>query len=421
MDMKVARRTERIGTTCVYWLAGRCNRKPCKFLHGETPLPSTSYHNAYAAHPYPRKRHSSSENTTPKYNSKTVLIRKNGYGGDGTRVTEASQKPSLTICRYWMDGNCVHGDKCRHLHSWFYGDGFSTLAKLQEHEKVVTGIAFPHGSDKLYSGSTDGTIRIWDCHTGHCANVINLGTEVTSLILEGPWIFVGLQNAVKAWNIQTASELTLDGPKGRVLAMTVGNDTLFAAAEDGVISAWRGSSSSKSPFEPVASLSGHTNAVACLAVGGKMLFSGSMDQSIRVWDLDTLECKMTLNEHTDKVTSLICWDHYLLSSSSDCTIKVWVATEEGTLEVTYTHTLESGVLALCGMTDAEAKPILFCSCRDNSVRLYELPSFLERGRLFAKREVRSIEIGSGGLFFTGDGTGLVMVWKWLEEPKVTPS
>lgn len=36
---------------------------------------------------------------------------------------------------------------------------------------------------------------------------------------------------VKAWNIQTASEFTLDGPKGRVLAMVVGNDTLFAAAE----------------------------------------------------------------------------------------------------------------------------------------------------------------------------------------------
>lgn len=44
--------------------------------------------------------------------------------------------------------------------------------------------------------------------------------------------------------------------------------------------------------------------------------------------------------------------------------------------------------------------------------------FAERGRLFAKQDVRSIEIGPDGLFFTGDGTGLLMVWKWLEEPKV---
>ena len=33
-----------------------------------------------------------------------------------------------------------------------------------------------------------------------------------------------------------------------------------------------------------------------------------------------------------------------------------------------------GILSLRGMTDAQGKPILFSSCNDNSVRLYELPS-----------------------------------------------
>ncbi|XP_061347812.1 zinc finger CCCH domain-containing protein 48-like [Gastrolobium bilobum] len=315
-----------------------------------------------------------------------------------------TQRPSMTMNRF---------------DSWFRGDGdgFSTLARLQEHKKVVTGIALPAGSDKLFSGSTDGTVRIWDCHSGQCVNVINLGSQVTSLISEGPWVFVGLRNSVKAWNIQTASEFTLDGPKGQVLAMTVGNDTLFAGAEDGVISAWRGSSETRSPVELIASLRGHTKAVVCLTVGCERLYSGSMDHSIKVWDLNTLECKMTLNEHTDVVTSLICWNNYLLSSSYDCTIKVWGATEEGTLKVTYTHTEENGVLALCGMTVPEDKHILFCSCRDNSVGLYELPSFSEMGRLFARKEVRSLEKGPGGLLFTGDGTGLLTVWKWLNEPK----
>ncbi|TKY56448.1 Zinc finger CCCH domain-containing protein 48 [Spatholobus suberectus] len=422
MDVKFARRTERIGgTTCVYWLAGRCNRNPCRFLHRECQY--TAYHNANTAYRYGKKPHSSSENAPEcnSYNLKTALVRKGGDRGDETSIPKASKKLSPSVCKYWTNNNCVHGERCQNLHSWFHGDGFSTLAKLQEHKKVITGIALPDGSDKLYSGSTDGTVRIWDCHTGRCARVINLGVEVTSLICEGPWIFVGLQNAVKAWNIQTISEFTLDGPKGRVLAMIVGNDTLFAGAEDGVITAWRGSSDAKSPFELVASLTGHTKAVVCLAVGGKMLYSGSMDQSIKVWDMDTLQCKMTLNEHTDVVTSLICWDQFLLSSSSDCTIKVWAAAEVGTLKVTYTHNEKNGVVALFGMTDAEAKPILFCSCRDNSVRMYELPSFSERGRLFAKKEVTSIELGPGGLFFTGDGTGLLMVWKWLEEPKVASS
>lgn len=62
---------------------------------------------------------------------------------------------------------------------------------------------------------------------------------------------------------------------------------------------------------------------------------------IQVWDLDTFECKMTLNAHTDEVTSLLCWDNFLLSGSSDCTIKVWYKTEAETLEVAYSHKLEN--------------------------------------------------------------------------------
>ncbi|XP_061346465.1 zinc finger CCCH domain-containing protein 48-like [Gastrolobium bilobum] len=190
--------------------------------------------------------------------------------------------------------------------------------------------------------------------------------------------------------------------------------------QDGVISAWRVSSESKPPFELIASLRGHTKAVVCLSIGRNMLYSGSVDHSIKVWDLDTLQCERTLNGHTEVVTSLICWEQYLLSSSSDCTIKVWCFTKEGTFEVTYEHREENCVLALCGMIDAEAKPILYCSCRDNSVRMYDLPSFSERGRLFSQKDVRSLHIGPDGfgLFFTGDESGLLNVWKCLEEPKV---
>ena len=61
----------------------------------------------------------------------------------------------------------------------------------------MNGIALPQGSNKLYSGSSDGTVRLWDCHTGKCANVINLGGEVGSVCSEGPWVFVGMPNVVK--------------------------------------------------------------------------------------------------------------------------------------------------------------------------------------------------------------------------------
>ena len=42
-------------------------------------------------------------------------------------------------------------------------DCFSSLTQLEGHQKVVRGIALPSGSDhKLYTGSKDETLRIWD-------------------------------------------------------------------------------------------------------------------------------------------------------------------------------------------------------------------------------------------------------------------
>ncbi|XP_043705381.1 zinc finger CCCH domain-containing protein 17-like [Telopea speciosissima] len=130
----------------------------------------------------------------------------------------------------------------------------------------------------------------------------------------------------------------------------------------------------------------------------------------QVWDLETLHCIQTLTDHTSVVMSVLCWDQFLLSCSLDKTIKAWAATESGNLEVTYTHNEEHGVLTLCGVHDAQAKPVLMCSCNDNTIHFYDLPSFSGRGRMFSREEVRAIQIGPGGLFFTGDGTGELKVW-----------
>ncbi|XP_070018011.1 uncharacterized protein [Nicotiana sylvestris] len=39
---------------------------------------------------------------------------------------------------------------------------------------VVTGIALPSGSDKLYSGSTDKIVRVWDCQSGQVTDTLTV-------------------------------------------------------------------------------------------------------------------------------------------------------------------------------------------------------------------------------------------------------
>ncbi|PPR99953.1 hypothetical protein GOBAR_AA20711 [Gossypium barbadense] len=217
---------------------------------------------------------------------------------------------------------------------------------------------------------------------------------------DGFTMLAKLEGHKKALNIHSDLELNLKGPVG----------------QNGGIIAWRASCETDS-FQLAASLEGHNGAVSCLAVGDKMLFSGSLDKTIRVWDIDTFQCIKTFSGHADVVTSLVHCNGYLFSSSLDCTIKVLFATEGQNWVVLYTHKEENGVLILCGMNDAETKPVLFCSYNDDTVRLYDLPSFCERGRIFSKREVRVIERGPKNLFFTGDASGSLTVWKWRQNPQ----
>ncbi|CAI0457396.1 unnamed protein product [Linum tenue] len=385
-------------SVCRFWQQGICNRNPCKFAHGGELPPRPPPPPPRSSHVYLRGSRSESQ-------SKPV-------GGSA-----APKKHEEKVCRDWKSGNCSRGDdKCRFLHSWSRGEGFSMLARLEGHSNtaVVSGIALPSGSDKLFTGSSDGVVQAWDCTSGKIVGTLNAGGKIGCLITEGEWLFVGLPNVVKAWNLQTGVDCSLTGPTGQVYALEVGMGFLFAGGSPDGGSSSTGEQQGSNPFQPAAALNGHTSAVISIEVGGGgKLFSGSMDGTIKVWDIKTLQCIQTIEKgHDSAVMSLLCYSDFLLSCSLDQKIKVWAATgEDGRFEAVYTHEEGHGAISMCGVEDMDGKPVLLCSWNDDSVGLYELPSFAEKGRMYAKGEVRSIKGGPGGLVFTGDATGLVTVWK----------
>ncbi|KAG6435716.1 hypothetical protein SASPL_100591 [Salvia splendens] len=440
---------------CIYWLEGRCNRSPCRYLHKES-LPSKTQRQPQLAPPnavpskQPKSRTWKNPNFDGPRSNKACVFNttKNSgkivHGDQGMttgmvgsdRVAQYQPKvvtvvrdiPKKSIiqkaqpkqCKYWVTGNCVHGEKCKDLHSWFCGSGFTMLAVLEGHKKAITGISLPSVGDKLYSSSKDGSVRAWDCNNGQVVGSVMIGGDVGCLVAEGPWLFAGSQNVVKAWNLQNQTEFSLSEAVGSVCSMIIDEDKLFAGMEDGTILVWKWNPVTNIP-EPAAMLKGHEGAVCSLVVGAGRLYSGSRDCTIKAWDLQNLQCLQTLCGHTRDVTSVICWDNYLLSASLDKTLKVWAATESGTIEVVHETREDHELMTLCGIHDAEVKPILLCSFSDSTVRLYDLPSFTERGRIFSKRAVKVIRIGVNGLFFTGDGTGEVSIWRLLGTPSETAS
>ena len=75
-------------------------------------------------------------------------------------------------------------------------------------------------------------------------------------------------------------------------------------------------------------LDGHNSAVSGIAVSTTRIFTGSLDSSIRVYDISTLTHTDTLSEHMDAVHHIALTDdgRHLVSSSGDKSLKVWCTT-----------------------------------------------------------------------------------------------
>ncbi|CAN0906930.1 Zinc finger CCCH domain-containing protein 48 [Linum grandiflorum] len=392
------------GIVCRFWKQGNCTHNPCRFVHGESPSPS----------PTPYSSHSRSN----------VYVRGGSQSSSQqscSNVYDDEKKSPETICGEWKLGSCLRGDKCQFAHSWFRGDRLSMLGRLPgDGSSAVSGLCIASGVSKLYCGSIDGFLQARDSKSGQVLASINVGGKIGCMMADGDWLYVGLESMVKVWNIHSGALHTLAGPVGQVHALhsdTIGH--VFAAAQDGTIWAWKISTDEQGNiFQPVASMIGHTSAVISLRCGAaSRVYSGSIDGTIKVWDVKTWQCIETFKGHDDAVTSLLCYDAFLLSCSLDKKIKVWGLNEERRLEVIYTHEEAHAALALCGIDGIElcGKDVLLCSWNNESVGIYELPSFIEKGRMYSKGEVRGLGVGSKGMFFTGDASGVVTAWNMAEE------
>ncbi|CAN0924650.1 Zinc finger CCCH domain-containing protein 17 [Linum grandiflorum] len=406
---------KKIGVVCHYWNQGRCNRNPCRFVHGE--LPSTTYSSQPRSNAYVRGADTKLP-SAPIDNHWRNSHRRNSHATpqkpNGKSKAEDDGKSKETVCRQWISGKCCRGDECKFSHAWCRGDGLSMMTRLDGHgESAVTGLSLPAvgGGNKLFSGGGDGLVQAWDSISGQIAGTLDVGGEIGCLVTEGDWLYLGLPSMVKARNFRSGTDYNLSGPTGQVYALELGMGFIFAGGQDGMI--WSCKTAAQEQGYLSASLTGHTSPVVSLKFESGRLYSGSMDGTIKVWDGSTLQCLESFKGHQGAVMSLLFFDGFLLSCSLDCKIKVW----SGIGQVLYTHEEAHGALGLRGVV-VNGKPMLLCSWNNNSVGVYELPSFAEKGRLYTKGEVRSFGEGPDGMVFTGDAAGLVTVWRLIQEVKM---
>ncbi|EDO06263.2 WD domain G-beta repeat family protein [Babesia bovis T2Bo] len=171
-------------------------------------------------------------------------------------------------------------------------------SSLEGHSESVLCMDFSADGKLLATGSGDSSVRIWDLQTG---------TPIKTLKGHTNWVMCVL------WS-PDCTRLASGGMDGRVII-------------------WEPDSLSSHHI----TLSGHTKGVTTLAWqplhhidlqvrAYPLLASGSMDSSIKIWDVKVAQCLRTLSGHTRGISQVL-WSgeksNWLFSASRDTLIKVW--------------------------------------------------------------------------------------------------
>ncbi|HYX13349.1 MAG TPA: WD40 repeat domain-containing protein [Nostoc sp.] len=218
------------------------------------------------------------------------------------------------------------------------------IETLSEYPWVISGLvdevnslAFSSDGQTLVSCGADSTIKLWHVGALDLIDILHKHNGVVrcaAFTPDGRMLATGGDDRkILFWDLmqrQVAIALSLDDTAAHSLVLSRDGETLVTGSYR-KIKVWRtlpqtGVKSLKDA-QPLHTLMGHSHIVRSLAISadGKMLVSGSWDQTIKVWQLETGELLHTLKGHRDRVYAIaLSPDGQIIASgSADKTIKLW--------------------------------------------------------------------------------------------------
>jgi WD40 repeat protein len=207
--------------------------------------------------------------------------------------------------------------------------GCGCLAVLRGHEAEIGGIAFSPDGNCLVSGSSDGTVRMWDLQSGAEATTFAKqagGVLSVAFSPDGSRIVVGLSdNTLRVLDTYTGTVLTvLRGHQRDVSCVAFSHDgrLLISGSFDKTVRIWDAHKGTEQ-----AVLHGHQNMVTSIAISAddRSVVTGSYDQSVRLWDVQQGALLKVFLGHKGPVhsVSFISTDGDVASASSDTTVRLW--------------------------------------------------------------------------------------------------
>lgn len=220
-----------------------------------------------------------------------------------------------------------------------------------KHYDTVSCLSLNDDMTLIYSGSWDKTFKVWRVTDSKCLESVTAHDDAVNSVVTGfnDMVFTGsADGTVKVWRRELIAKSTkhnsiqtLLKQECAVTALAVNalSSILYCGSSDGLINFWE----KDKQMAHGGVLRGHKLAVLCLAVAGQLILSGSADKTICVWKREPNEtsghsCIASLSGHTGPVKCLAIesdpdnktnakpvWIVY--SGSLDKSVKVWKVSE----------------------------------------------------------------------------------------------
>lgn len=193
----------------------------------------------------------------------------------------------------------------------------------------VNGIAFSPDGERIVTGGSDSTAKVWDASDGHLVLDLRGHTDrITSICYSPDGIHIASASedgTARQWDAATGDQvLVLRRHSGAVRGVAYSPDSmkLATAGADGTVKAW-----DTSDGRLLSDMQGHSGAVNSVVFDPKStrIATANADGTIGIWNYQTRSLLLTLRGHSGSVNGVAFSPNgkILASASSDSTARLW--------------------------------------------------------------------------------------------------
>ncbi|KAJ1726721.1 ubiquitin-binding SDF ubiquitin ligase complex subunit met30, partial [Coemansia biformis] len=284
------------------------------------------------------------------------------------------------LCIQFNDDYMITGSYDSKVHVWD-AETLELVSELTGHTMPVRALEFD--DCKLFSGSLDGTVRIWNYRNGTCIRTLRVfenGGVISLHHRRGTLVVGGESGTIRVYNIAKMTSFALTGHTDWVNSVRLYDEnTLFSCSDDMLAKRW-----DLEQRQCVQTFAGHTHHVQSLQLSSSgpqlareqrgrrdvgererpFMITGSLDSTMRVWDIETGECLDTIFGHVEGIWSMTFDALRIVSGSNDGTIKVWDTSSHACL-----LTLRTSAAAINCVSISDTR--IAVGDNDGNVRIYD--------------------------------------------------